>query len=90
MFYKVTFYKVTPTLKKNQACHARTQADGAVPTTALRLYSLHEQVEQVERVSVGWTGGGLKAIAATVARAIVAKEASQLLKKTLLPSQKQT
>jgi hypothetical protein len=84
------FYKVTPTPKKDQACHAWTQADGAAPATALRLYSLHEQVEKVERVSVGWTGEGLKAIAQTVARAIVAQEASQLLKKALLASQQQT
>jgi len=62
MFYKVTFYKVTPTPKNDQACHAWTQADSAAPATALRLYSLHEQVEKVERVSVGWTGEGRRAI----------------------------
>ena len=52
------FDKITPTPKKDQACHAWTQADSAAPATALRLYSLHEQVEKVERVSVGWTGEG--------------------------------
>jgi hypothetical protein len=54
--------KLTPPLKKDQASQAWTQADSAAPATALRLYSLHEQVAKVERASVGWTGRGCKAI----------------------------
>ncbi|MDP8932838.1 MAG: hypothetical protein M3N42_01470 [Cyanobacteriota bacterium] len=48
--------KLTPTPKNDQTSEAWTQADSAAPTTALRLYSLHEQVAKVERVSVGWAG----------------------------------
>jgi hypothetical protein len=73
MFYKVTFYKVTPTQNKERVCQARTQADGAAPATALRLYSLQEQVEKVERVSVGWTGEGLRAIESAIAPDILVK-----------------
>lgn len=54
--------KLTRTPKNDQASNAWTQADNAVPATALLLYSLHEQVLKVERVSVGWTGEGYKAI----------------------------
>ncbi|MBD0340545.1 MAG: hypothetical protein ICV61_06510 [Microcoleus sp. Co-bin12] len=50
--------KLTPTPKNDQTSEARTQADSATPATALGLYSLHEQVAHVERVSVGWTGEG--------------------------------
>ncbi|HSF72197.1 MAG TPA: hypothetical protein VLA84_00165 [Microcoleus sp.] len=48
--------KLTPTPKNDQTSVAWTQADSAVPATALRLYSLHEQVAKVERVPVGWAG----------------------------------
>ncbi|MEG3898307.1 MULTISPECIES: hypothetical protein [unclassified Microcoleus] len=51
--------KLTPTPKNDRASDAWTRADSAAPATALRLYFLHEQVETVERVSVGWTGEGL-------------------------------
>lgn len=53
--------KLTPTPKKDQDADARTQSSRALLATALRLYSLHEQVETVKRVSVGWTGEGCKA-----------------------------
>ena len=52
------FMKLTPTPKNDQASEPRTQADSVAPATALGLYSLHEQVAKVERVSVGWTGEG--------------------------------
>ncbi|MBD1827355.1 hypothetical protein NDI47_09115 [Microcoleus vaginatus GB1-A2] len=48
--------KLTPTPKNDQTSEAWTQADCAAPATAIRLYSLHEQVAKVERVSVGWAG----------------------------------
>ncbi|MEO6863739.1 MAG: hypothetical protein ABI180_19715 [Microcoleus sp.] len=51
--------KLTPTPKNDKASDAWTQADSAAIATALRLYYLHEQVETVERVFVGWTGKGL-------------------------------
>jgi hypothetical protein len=54
--------KLTPTPKNDRASDAWTQANSAAIATALRLYSLHEQVEIVERVSVGWAGEGLQAI----------------------------
>ncbi|HAT14153.1 MAG TPA: hypothetical protein DCS91_11800 [Microcoleaceae bacterium UBA11344] len=54
--------KLTPTPKNDQDADAWTQAGCAAPATALRLYSLHEQVAKVERISVGWTGEGCKAI----------------------------
>lgn len=57
--------KLTPTPKHDQASDAWTQAGCAAPATALRLYSLHEQVAKIERVSVGWTGEGCKAIIET-------------------------
>ncbi|MBE9120339.1 MULTISPECIES: hypothetical protein [Microcoleaceae] len=48
--------KLTPTPKNDRASDAWTQANSAAIATALRLYFLHEQVEIVERVSVGWAG----------------------------------
>jgi hypothetical protein len=57
--------KLTPTPKNYQDADAWTQAGSEALATALRLYSLHEQVEMVERVSVGWTGEGCKAIIET-------------------------
>ena len=53
------FYKVIPTPNNDRASNAWNQADSAAIATAQRLYFLHEQVETVERVSVGWTGEGL-------------------------------
>ncbi|MBE9183768.1 hypothetical protein IQ270_03255 [Microcoleus sp. LEGE 07076] len=47
--------KLTPTPKNDRASDAWTQADSAI-ATALQLYFLHEQVEIVGRVSVGWAG----------------------------------
>ncbi|NJK68663.1 MAG: hypothetical protein HC789_18000 [Microcoleus sp. CSU_2_2] len=57
--------KLTRTPKNDQASNAWTQADNVAPATALLLYSLHEQVVKVERVSVGWIGEGCKAIIET-------------------------
>lgn len=57
--------KLTPTTKNDQDADASTLAGSEALTTALRLYSLHEQVEMVERVSVGWTGEGYKTIIET-------------------------
>lgn len=54
--------KLTPPPQKDQASQAGTQADSVAAATAIRLYSLHEQVAKVERASVGWTGRGCKAI----------------------------
>ncbi len=51
--------KLTPTPNTDRATDAWTQADSAAIATAQRLYFLHEQVETVGRVSVGWTGEGL-------------------------------
>ena len=51
--------KLTPTPKNDQASDAWTQAYSAAIATAQRLHFLYEQVERVERVSVGWTGEGL-------------------------------
>ena len=56
------FMKLTPTPKNDQASEAWIQTYSVAPATALRLYSLHEQVAKVERASVGWTGRGCKAI----------------------------
>ena len=53
------FYKVIPTPSNDQASNAWTEADSAAIATAQRLYFLHEQVETVERMSVGWTDEGL-------------------------------
>jgi len=50
------FYKVIPNPSNDQASNAWMQADSAAIATAQRLYFLHEQVETVERMSVGWTG----------------------------------
>ena len=59
--------KLTPTPKNDQGSDAWTQADSAAPATALRLYSLHEQVAKVERASVGWTGRECKTIEMSIA-----------------------
>ena len=61
------FMKLTPTPKNDQASDAWTQADSAALATALRLYSLHEQVAKVERASVGWTGRECKTIEMSIA-----------------------
>lgn len=53
--------KLTPTPKNDRDSETWTQAGIVALATALRLYSLHEQVETVKRVSVGWTGEGCKA-----------------------------
>jgi hypothetical protein len=57
--------KLTPTPKNDQNSTAWTRADNVAPATALVLYSLHEQVVKVERVSVGWAGEGCKVIIET-------------------------
>jgi hypothetical protein len=59
------FMNLTQTPKNDQASNAWTQADNVALATALLLYSLHEQVVKVERVSVGWAGEGWKAIIET-------------------------
>jgi hypothetical protein len=53
---------LTQTPKNDQASNAWRQADRLAPATAIRLYSLHEHVAKVERVSVGWAGEGCKVI----------------------------